>query len=238
MDRAPLKFALLDAEIEAMPEGPVATLNTPQWIRPWTLIGVVGAVLGLLPSLLIQWFSPAQWMVWMSKAGLIVMVIGFAPGFLRNVFVLWREFRTHRQGLIAQVDHDVGEFRALAKRLSAYPKAELEAQARAARMAYERLGARLIMLIGGVERLGLLPLLLSLFVVLRNWRDLLALPSWISFFAVMAAILWVIGWAGAEFRRRLQFYGYLLDEALIVQGEQPSAAGSLPAHRASAVPEN
>jgi len=75
MDRAPLTFALLDAQIEAMPEGPVATLNTPQWIRPWTLIGVAGAVLGLLPSLLIQWFQPAQWMVWISKAGLIVMVI-------------------------------------------------------------------------------------------------------------------------------------------------------------------
>ncbi len=99
MDQAPLTFALLDAQIEAVPEGPVATLNTPQWIRPWTLVGVVGAVLGLLPSLLIQWFAPAQWMVWMSKAGLFVMVIGFAPGFVRNVFVLWCEFRTHRQGL-------------------------------------------------------------------------------------------------------------------------------------------
>ncbi len=139
MNQAPLTFALLDAQIEAMPEGPVATLDTPQWARHWTLLGVVGAVLGLLPSLLIQWLAPAQWMVWMSKGGLIVMVIGFVPGFVRNGFVLWREFRTHRRGLIAQVDHDVGEFRALAARLAAYPRVELEAQARAARMAYERL---------------------------------------------------------------------------------------------------
>jgi lipid-A-disaccharide synthase-like uncharacterized protein len=58
MEQAALTFALLDAQIEAMPEGPVATFNTPQLIRPWTLIGVVGAVLGLLPSLLIQWFAP------------------------------------------------------------------------------------------------------------------------------------------------------------------------------------
>lgn len=218
MDQGYLTFAFLDAQIEGIPEGPVATFNTPQWIRPWTFAGVAGAVLGLLPSLLIQWLTPAPWMVWVSKVGLIVMVLGFAPGLVRNVFVLWREFRTHRRGLIAQVDHDVGEFRALASRLAAYPRHELEAQARAARMAYERLGSRLTMLIGGIERLGLLPLLLSLFVVLRNWRDLLALPNWISFFAVMAAILWVIGWAGAEFRRRLQFYSYLLDEALIIKG--------------------
>ncbi len=60
MNQARLTFALLDAQIEAMPEGPVATLNTPQWARPWTLLGVVGAVLGLLPSLLIQWLAPAQ----------------------------------------------------------------------------------------------------------------------------------------------------------------------------------
>ncbi|WP_101927457.1 MULTISPECIES: hypothetical protein [Luteimonas] len=225
MDRAPLTFEFLDAQIEAMPEGPVAALNMPRWIRLWTLIGVAGTVLALSPSLLIQWLTPAQWMVAMAQTGLAIMIVGFAPGFVRNLHTMWREFRQHRRGLIAQFDHDTGEFRALATRLSRYPRQELEAQARAARMGYDRLGSRLVMMVGGIERLGLVPLLLSLFVVLRNWRDLIALPSWIAFFGVMAAILWVIGWAGAEFRRRLQYYAYLLDEALIIQGETGMPAG-------------
>jgi cytochrome bd-type quinol oxidase subunit 1 len=72
--------------------------------------------------------------------------------------------------------------------------------------------------------IGLLPLLLSLFVLLRNWRDLLALPFWLTALAVMAAILWVIGWWAAEFRRRLQLYEFVLDEALHHQSAAASHA--------------
>ena len=55
--QAPLTFALLDAQIEALPEGPVSTLRSPRWMRPWTFVGLVGLALGLLPSLLILWLA-------------------------------------------------------------------------------------------------------------------------------------------------------------------------------------
>lgn len=212
-----LTFAWLDAQIEAIPEGPVARLNAPRWMRYWTMAGVMGMVLALLPSLFLHWWKPAWWMVTQARVGLAIMMIGFAPGFARNVWVLAREFRRHRRGLIEQFDHDTMQFRALAKRLSAYPREVLERQGRYAAMGHERLTARLVVMLGGIERLGLLPLLLSLFVVLRNWKDLLALPMWLAMLGIMAAILWVIGWAGAEFRRRLQLYEFLLQEALAVQ---------------------
>ena len=55
--------------------------------------------------------------------------------------------------------------------------------------------------------------------LLRGFRptdsdDLLALPLWLSVLGIMAAILWLIARMGAEFRRRLQLYEFLLDEAL------------------------
>lgn len=164
---------------------------------------------------MLLWLEPRDWMADVARIGLVLTLIGFAPGFFRNVWVLFHEFRHFRRGFIEQFDHDVAQFRNLVAWLASYPRDVIETQARYATMGYERLGNRLVMMLGGIERLGLLPLLLSLFVVLRNWRDLLASPPWLAFLAIMAAVLWGIGWTAAVFRRRLQLYVFLLDEALV-----------------------
>lgn len=223
VDKPPLTFALIDSEIEALPEGPVAMLRAPRWIVYWSFVGIFGMVLSLMPSLLLQWLAPQLWMLALARAGLAITLIGFAPGFVRSVWVLAHEFRHHRRGMIEQFDHDVARLRDLTKWLSAYPREALKEQLRYARIGHERLGSRLTMMVGGIERLGLLPLLLSLFVMLRNWRDLLALPTWLALLALMLAMLWVIGWMGAEFRRRLQLYEFLLQEAL---HRQPRGGGA------------
>ena len=119
--------------------------------------------------------------------------------------------------MVAQFDHDVAQFRGLAAWLAGYPREALETSLRYARMGHERLHSRLGMLMGGIDRLGLLPVLVSLFVLLRNWQDLLDLPGWLAILGLLAPILWLIGWVGAEFSRRLQLYAFLLEEALRIK---------------------
>ncbi|WP_449446722.1 hypothetical protein [Thermomonas brevis] len=216
-DLPELTFAWLDAQIEALPEGPVAALDMPRWMRYWTLVGVMGTVVALSPSLFLRWWEPAWWMVYQARIGLAMTMCGLAPAFARSLWVIAREFRRHRHSLVEQFDHDTSSFQGLIERLSAYPPALLERQCRYAAMGHERLGGRLVMLLGGIERLGLLPLLLSLLVLLRNAEQLVALPAWQAMLGILAAILWLIGWAGAEFRRRLQLWEFLLQEALIAQ---------------------
>lgn len=229
-EQPPLSFALLDRQIQALPEGPIASLRSPRWTRQWTVVGVAGMILGLLPALFVQWMEPRVWMLTVSRLGLALMIVGLAPGFFRDLWVIAHELRHHRRGFVTQFDHDVAQFRALAAWLSVYPLDSLQTLARYARMGHERLESRLQLMLGGIERLGLLPLLLSLFVVLRNWRDLLALPAWLALLAIMAAILWIIGWMGAEFRRRLQLYGFLLEEALQVKRGRLIEPADHPAH--------
>lgn len=222
-----LTFAWLDAQIEALPEGPAAALDMPLWLRHFAVLGVAGVVLALLPSLLLQWWPPAMWMLACARIGLALVILGFVPGMARNLWVLVHQFRHHRRELIAQFDFDMAGLCALARRLTVYPRATLERQRRCAAIGQERLASRLVMLLGGVERLGLLPLLLSLFVLLRNWQDLLALPGWLALLGIFAAILWLIGWAAAEFRRRLHLYEFLLQEALLHRSDEGTgAAGS------------
>lgn len=175
---------------------------------------MIGVVVAFVPSLLVKWLDPQPWMLGVARAGLAVVIVGFVPGLVRNVWVLAQEFRHHRAGLIAQFDHDVAHLRNLAAWLAGYPRETLESSLRYARMGHDRLQSRLGTLIGGIDRLGLLPVLVSLFVLLRNWQDLLQLPAWLAMLGLLAPILWLIAWLGAAFSRRLQLYAFLLDEAL------------------------
>ncbi|MCW0396234.1 hypothetical protein NB696_002363 [Xanthomonas sacchari] len=242
MDAAspPLTFALLEQKIEAMPEGPVSALSSPRWMRVLNAVGWVGIVIGLLPSLLLLWLAPQQWMVTLSRVGL-ALTIAFAPYLLRTVWLIIYEFSKARRQLIVQHDHDVGELRKLSQWLLGYPRDVLEDQLRYARMSQERLAAKLGLLVGSLDKLGLLPLCLSLFVVLRNWRDLLALPAWLSILALFAAFLWMISWLGAQFRLRLHLYESVLAAAIASAGAakvdvaseaaSPTSPQGRPAHR-------
>ncbi|MCW0453608.1 hypothetical protein NB721_002694 [Xanthomonas sacchari] len=176
-------------------------------------VGWVGSMLALLPSLLLIWLAPQLWMVTLSRVGL-ALTVAFTPYFVRTVWLIIYEFLNARRHLIAQNDHDVGELRQLSHWLLAYPREVLEDQLRYARMLQERLATKLALLVGGLDKLGLLPLCLSLLVVLRNWRDLLALPAWLAMLALFAAILWMISWLGANFRLRLHLYESVLAAAI------------------------
>lgn len=227
----PLTFALLEQKIEAMPEGPVSALSAPRWLRALNTVGWAGAMLALLPSLLLVWIAPQHWMVTLSQVGL-VLTVAFVPYFLRTVRLLIYEFFNARRQWILQHDHDVGELRQLAQWLLVYPREELEDQLRYAKMAQERLVAKLGLFVGGVDKLGLLPLCLSLLVVLRNWRDLLALPAWLSVLALFAAFLWMISWLGAQFRLRLHLYESVLAAAI---ANASSAKVDVPTETASPI---
>jgi hypothetical protein len=208
-----LTFALLDKRIEELPVGPVKQ-QVPPLIRLATLIGFVGCFLAFLPSLMVNWLEPQQWMVNVARQGFVLTLVGFAPGFLHNVWLLVRELRNHRHSFLAQFDHDVEEFKRLAEWLSIYPRDVLETNLRYARMGRERLHARIALLLGGVERLGLLPTVVALWGFMSKWEEVLSLPYWLIGLGLFAPLLWLIGSAGAEFGRRLDLYAFVLEEGL------------------------
>ncbi len=88
MDAKHFSFSELEKKIAAMPEGPVAALNRPRWQYWLDVGGGVGVIVGLLPSLLVQFLEIKSWMITMTNAGFWMTLILFAPGFLRNIFVL------------------------------------------------------------------------------------------------------------------------------------------------------
>lgn len=213
----PLSFALLEARIKQLPEGPVAALSHPAWIVRLNIVGAFGATLGILPSLLIKFLPPEMWMLWLARVGVIVTFAAWAPAILRSVYVLVRDMATHRTSWIAQLDHDRPLFADLKHWLSSYPQDVLQDHLQFSQHAQLRLLSKLGLLAGGAEKLGLLPAFIAAFIALRSWHDLLALPIWLACLGLFLVLTWLIGWLAANMRLRIQLYELLLSDALKLQ---------------------
>ena len=219
MERPPLSFSAIEQRIQALPDGPAAVLNTPKWIARCNVVGAAGILVGLAPFLLIQFIPPRPWMVHMARLGLWIAIAGAAPGILRGLWIMSIEFWRWRPNLVEQSDHDLAQFRDLRRWLSTYPIAELEEHRRFAKFSQERLASKLGLLAGGFDKLGILPALLALLVLLRGVDGLtlailLDVPAWQSALALFFTITYFIGLLAIRMRLCMQLYETVLTDAI------------------------
>ena len=81
-------FAELQHRISKIPDGPVGILDTPKPYRLLNVIGGVGAIVALLPMVLVKLMTPAMWMVTMVQIGMAVMVMKWLPYSVRSIGVM------------------------------------------------------------------------------------------------------------------------------------------------------
>ena len=218
MTNESLSFITLEERIHEIPDGPATTLNTPRWMLAFSVIGVCGMVMGLLPSLFIRFFDPQLWMLTMARAGVWAAYLGFAPEALRTIFVVVRGMWFWRAEQVQQLDHDLAEFRALNRWLVEFPKAHLEVHVHFARMVQTRLASKIGLLVGSLDKLGVLPIVIVLGIQLKGYDDPTAIPMWQIFVGLFLVITYLIAWVGAHMRLRVQLYEALLIEALQKKG--------------------
>lgn len=214
-----LSFDALERRIQALPDGPAAILNTPRPYVVLNLIGTGGMVIGILPFLMIQFLTPQMWMVWMARVGMWIAVLAYAPGLIRSVQVILLEFWRWKPKLVEQSDHDLTQFRELRRWLRKFPGNELEDHHRFAVLSQQRLSAKLGLLQGGFDKLGVLPALLALLFLVANSANLsidklLEVPFWQSGLALVFAITYLVGFLVMLMRLRLQLYELVLADAL------------------------
>ncbi|WP_157515260.1 hypothetical protein [Luteimonas abyssi] len=224
-----LSFATLEARIKSMPDGPAAILNTPRPLYWLNIFGSVAIVVGLLPFLLVQFLTPQWWMVRLAQVGVWSAGVLYAPGILRALVVMAREFWHWRIKLVEQSDHDLAQFRALRSWLQTFPRAELEEHRNFARLAHDRLGSKLVLLMGGIERVGILPVLVAVFFLLREVdglgvESLADVPLWQGVLAPFLVITWWIGVMAVRMRLTHELYAVVLTDALACGDEAPEAS--------------
>lgn len=218
MTTSDLSFAQLDTRLREVPDGPSVILNTPKPYRILNYIGWAGAITALLPFVLVRIMTPAMWMITMVQIGFSIMLVAWLPMFARSTSVLGWTLWRWRKDQIEQLDHDHPHFHAIVVWLCGFSAETLAEHRRTAQLAQRQLTAKLGLLAGGVDRLGILPVLAAVFLFLRNWKDPLDMPGWQMMLGVFLVLLYCIVTAATLMRIRLQLYETLLGDALERKG--------------------
>lgn len=213
----PLSFALIEARIAAMPEGPSAYLNTPHWAAALNMIGAGGATLGLLPSIFVYFLEPQLWMAVMAYSGLAVMCGACAVPFVRSLWVLWRHFSRPTMSIIEQMDHDRGQFIELTQWLARYPKPVIADHLRFAHHMQARMEAKVGLLVGALDKAGILPAVFAAAIIAKDWLDKSRPPLWLVIVAFFLTLMWAIGVLASFARLRVQVLETLLANAARLQ---------------------
>ena len=213
MQKPQLTFAELDRRIAALPDGPAAILSSPAWLTACTLVGTIGVVFGLLPSLLVLFLEPKLWMLWMARVGLLMVIVGYAPGIARGFGLFTVSLWRWRVDQAAQLDHDLSQLRELKEWLGSFDATSIEDRLRFGRQSQERLTAKLGLLAGALDKLGIAPLLVALAIQIKAYEKLGDIPYWQAVVGLFLAITYMIAFVGSLMRIRLQLYEMLLNDA-------------------------
>lgn len=183
----------------------------------WT--GVLSAGVGLIVG--------ASWVHWLPLvAALQILKVLLAieiAGLLISMYLMVRrespQFIRSRQVHADEMDLEFAEWRELVEELRRFPAAQRETRLRFVQALRVSLDGRMGLVFGGVQRLGIFPLLIALYLQFRNWEW----GDWAAAFdvnLVAGLLIWSMlllfgaGWLLIGLRSRLDTYQNLLEESL------------------------
>ena len=214
----PLSFELLHERVgQFVKQSSQELPSTIERVAFW--IGWGGAGLGLIAAAATPRWVSAESMLPFAAAGLGIEVAGFAISMAlmlkREVPKLWQARRHHAK----EMDSDFRCYRELVDWLERYPRDERSERLRFVRNLKTNMSYRLGLAMGGVERLGVFPVLVALYLQFKGWKvgDWRALVdvNWAGGLVIWAMVLlYGAGWMLVGLKVRLDTYELLLEESL------------------------
>jgi hypothetical protein len=209
-----LSFTELDRRLRETRDGPSGIFDTPKPYRVLNIIGAAGASIALLPFGLMRIMTPAMWMVTMVQIGFAIVLVTWLPTLVRSYGVLGWTLWRWRDDQVSQLDHDHPHYQKILDWLDGFSVEALTEHRRTAQLAQRQVASKIGFLAGGIDRLGILPVLASIYLFLRNWKDVLNTPLWQLGLCVLLVLLYIVTTTASLMRIRLQLYESLLSDAL------------------------
>jgi hypothetical protein len=184
-------------------------------VERWAFcIGLLGAALGMLFGTLLGNALGLQ----IARIGLVVELAGLSLSLVLTTVREWNNFRHARRTYAFQLDHDYGFYREYVAKLRKFPLHEREARLRYIQGRKQHMVQRLGLFTGGIEKLGVIPLLLGLYLQFKDWRwgdwEALAQVNLVQGLLMWALFLcYAAGWYLIGLRSRVDAYELLLAEA-------------------------
>jgi hypothetical protein len=216
MDASAFSFALLDEKVSKYVKDADVD-ERPGKLERWSMgVGWIFTGVGLVVSKV----SSGKLALVLVSGAFVVELISFA---VVAVCVVRRELRSFRRPhaeFSRELDQAYGYYRELVDSLSQVPVVELQRRLRYLKARKATLAYRTGLVAGGLERLGVLPILVALYAQFKDWE----FGNWASLWAhvhlVGGLLIWamllayLVSWQAIRLRSRLDIYEALLDEAL------------------------
>jgi hypothetical protein len=188
-----------------------------EWYAFWTAMLFAG--IGLIVS--------GTWEHWLTRSGanwmmMMCLLIELAGGIVAVVMMLYREapqLRRARAIHAAEMDADYEKWRELVAELRKFTLDQRQERLRFVEQLRGRMDYRMGLAFGGIQRLGIFPILIAVYFQLRNWKW----GDWAAAFdvnlvgglVILAMLLmYMMGWLLVGLRVRLDTYESLLQESL------------------------
>ena len=208
-----LTFEQLDTEVDRYIK---ETEDTPPGkVERWSFaFGLFAAGMAGLFGTLIDG-STGVYIVWI---GLLLELVGLGISLIEFIRRNWSSFRESKRNYAKDLDHDYDEYLRFLQWLRGYQPEDLRRKLRYIRDRKSSMTFRLGLMTGGIERLGVLPVLVALHFQFKDWE----FGDWQALGQVNLAgglLLWALlllylgGWWLIRLRLRLDTYEMLLAEA-------------------------
>ncbi len=209
-----LNFELLDKKISEYRE---SSYDKPAGKVEKTAFAaaLVGSAMGLFVAGL---FSD-EVALYLVRIGLLVQVVA---GLVLIVLMLkrkWPKIRNANRDFSLELDNDFEKYIALVRSLRRFPSADRIARLNFIRDRKANMTYRLGLVLGGFDKLGLIPVFIALYFQFKDWRwgdwpELSNASIVPGFFIWMIFATYVLGWFFILLKTRLDTYECLLAESI------------------------
>jgi len=219
-----LSFPALNAALDDYLARTGGTKAGP-WERWSLIIGTAGAGLGMLLGSVLSGKAG----VIGALSGLVMEVLGLGTAMFLQIFRDRHQFLEARRQHAQEIEEGYTQYQQLVQQVRAFPLEQRRLRLRYIRDRRATMHERLGLFTGGMERLGVLPLLVALYLQFKDWRW----GDWNTFanitFVQGALAFWILvayalSWYLIHLRARVQAYELLLAEANTQDGEYPQTA--------------
>lgn len=180
--------------------------------------GMAMAGVGLAAASLQHWITPAA-AGWIALVCLVAEVAGLSVSVAMTLRRELPQFTRPRETHAAEMDREFDSWQSVVAELKRFPMPEREARLRYASTLRNNMSDRMGLLFGGIQRLGVFPVLVALYLQFRDWEW----GDWAGAFDVNLVgglfilamlLLYAGGWLLVGLRMRLETYVNLLENSL------------------------
>jgi hypothetical protein len=206
-----LTFAALNARIDALPEFPEDSPVFPKKTKQGFAFATAGALFSLL---CVKLLPSTIYTAILGSLGMAVELVGVVVAILPMVPRKWPTFAHERHSFAEQLDFDLPHHMALVDWLRTFPFEQRKVLGEFVVYRHARMKERLPMLTGSIEKLGLLPIIIALYLQFKDMRWP-PHPSWVEIFLIFTLVLgYWLSVLQISVRLRLQLYETLIGKTL------------------------